>query len=57
MDRVAVAIGTAEVVGAIALVITTFVNSEFTEMRFIWWVLAMFMALEGADRLYDKTDL
>ncbi|MFB6218722.1 MAG: hypothetical protein ABEH77_06015 [Halobacteriaceae archaeon] len=54
MDRTAVAIGTAEVVGAVALVIATVAVSAFADMALAWRVLAAFMAIEGGNRLYSE---
>ncbi|MEZ3163057.1 hypothetical protein ABNG03_01255 [Halorubrum sp. RMP-47] len=53
-DRAA-AIGAAEVVGAIALVVTTFTVPAFADMALVWRVLAVFTAIEGGNRLYSDT--
>jgi|APHM01.1.fsa_nt_gi hypothetical protein len=49
----AAAIGAAEVVGAIALVATTFTVPAFADMALAWRVLAVFMTIEGGNRLYS----
>lgn len=51
MNRTAVAVGTAEVLGAVGLVVTTFTIPAFADMALAWRVLAVFMALEGGNRL------
>ncbi|MFB6296850.1 MAG: hypothetical protein ABEH66_08460 [Halobacteriales archaeon] len=51
MNRAAVALGAAEVIGAIALVIATFTVPAFVDMALAWRVLAVFMAIEGGNRL------
>lgn len=54
MNRTAVAVGTAELLGAVALVITTFTVPAFVDMALAWRVLAVFIALEGGNRLYGE---
>ncbi len=54
MNRISVAVGAIEVLGAIALVITTFTISAFADMALAWRILAVFMALEGGNRLFDN---
>ena len=54
MNRIAIAVGTAEVLGAIALVIMTFTISAFADMALAWRVLAVFMAIEGGNRLSNN---
>lgn len=49
----AVAIGAAEVLGAVALVTTTFTVPAFADMALAWRVLAAFMAAEGGNRLLN----
>jgi hypothetical protein len=51
MERVAVAIGTAEVFGAIALIVATFTIPAFVDMSLAWRILAVFMSAEGSNRL------
>lgn len=51
MNRVAVAVGVAEVLGAVALVITTFTVPAFADMALAWRVLAVFITLKGGNRL------
>jgi len=46
-----VAIGAAEVLGGVALVVATFTVPAFTDVALPWRVLAVFMAVEGGDRL------
>jgi uncharacterized membrane protein len=53
MNRTAVAIGATEVLGAVALVITTFTVPAFADMALAWRVLAVFMATEGGNRLLN----
>lgn len=48
MNRTAVAVGATEVLGAVALVITTFTIPAFADMALAWRVLAVFMPIEGA---------
>jgi len=50
MNRIAVAVRAAEVLGVIALVIATFMIA-FANMALAWRVLAVFMAIEGGNRL------
>ncbi len=57
MNRAAVAIGAAEVLGAVALVITTFTVPAFADMALGWRILAVFMAIEGGDRLSDNVSV
>jgi uncharacterized membrane protein len=57
MNRTAVAVGAAEVLGAVALVITTFTVPAFADMALAWRVLAVFMALEGGNRLSDNVNV
>ena len=52
MNRTVV-IGTAEVVGAVALVVTTFTVPAFADMALAWRMLAIFMAIEGGNKLYS----
>lgn len=54
MNRAAVAIGAAEVLGAVALVAATFASSAFADMALAWRVLAVFMAVEGGNRLSNR---
>lgn len=54
MNRIAVVVGVAEVLRGIALVVTTFTISVFADMAPAWRVLAVFMALEGANRHSDE---
>lgn len=51
MDRVAIAVGAVEVFGAVALVAVTFTISAFADMALAWRGLAVFMAVEGCNRL------
>jgi hypothetical protein len=44
MNKTALAVGTAEVLGAVALAITTFTIPAFADMALAWRVLAVFMA-------------
>jgi uncharacterized membrane protein len=57
MNRTAVAVGAAEVLGAVALVITTFTIPAFVDMALAWQVLAVFMIMEGSNRVLDNTSL
>jgi len=57
MDRTVVAIGAAEVLGAVALVVTTFTIPAFADMALAWRVLAVFMAIEGGNRLSTNLSL
>jgi hypothetical protein len=57
MNRVPVAVGAAEVLGAVALVIMTFTIPAFADMAFGWRMLAVFMILEGSNRVLDNTNL
>ena len=57
MNRIAIAVGVAEVIGAIALVITTFTISAFVDMALAWQVLAVFMAIEGGNRLSSNVSV
>ncbi|WP_158294266.1 hypothetical protein [Halorubrum sp. SP9] len=57
MNRVLVAVGAAEVLGAVAVVITTFTIPAFADMALAWRMLAVFMILEGSTRVLDNTNL
>jgi hypothetical protein len=57
MNKVPVAVGAAEVLGGVALVITTFTIPAFADMAFGWRMLAVFMILEGSSRVLDNTNL
>ncbi|WP_158293473.1 MULTISPECIES: hypothetical protein [unclassified Halorubrum] len=57
MNRVPVAGGAAEVLGAVALVITTFTIPAFADMALAWRMLAVFMILEGSNRVLNNTNL
>jgi uncharacterized membrane protein len=57
MNRTAVAVGAAEVLGAVALVVTTFTIPAFADMALAWRVLAVFMAIEGGNRLSDNVNV
>lgn len=54
MNR-AVAIGTADVIGAVVLVFVTFSVLAFADMAPAWRILAVFVAVEGGKRLYGET--
>lgn len=56
-DTVAFGVGLAEVVGAVALVITTFTIPAFADMALAWRLMAVFMALEGGNRLSDTVSV
>lgn len=56
-NRTAVAVGAAEVLGAVALVITMFTIPAFVDMALAWQVLAVFMIMEGSNRVLDNTSL
>ncbi|WP_435187023.1 hypothetical protein [Halobellus sp. EA9] len=56
MNRTAVAVGTAEVLGAVALAITTFTIPAFADMALAWRVLAVFIAVEGGKRLSNEVN-
>lgn len=51
MVKTAVVVGAAEILGAVALVITTFTVPAFADMALPWRALAVFMPLEGGNRL------
>lgn len=57
MSRTAVTIGAAEVLGGVALVITTFTIPAFVDMALAWRVLAVFMAIEGGNRLSNNVSV
>lgn len=57
MSRAAVAVGATEVLGAVALVITTFTIPAFTDMALAWRILAVFMAIEGGNRLSENVSV
>jgi hypothetical protein len=57
MNRTTVAVGAAEVLGAVALVVTTFTIPAFADMALAWRVLAVFMAIEGGNRLSDNVNV
>lgn len=57
MNRTAVAVGATEVLGAVALVITTFTIPAFADMALAWRVLAVFMPIEGANRLSNNVSV
>jgi uncharacterized membrane protein len=57
MNRTTVAIGAAEVLGAVALVVTTFTVPAFADMALAWRVLAVFMATEGGNRLLNTLNV
>lgn len=57
MQKTAVAIGIAEVLGAVGLVITTLTIPTFADMAPAWRVLAVFMAVEGGNRLYNNVSV
>lgn len=54
VNRTTVAIGAAEVLGAVALGVATFTVPAFVDMSLGWRLLAVFMALEGGDRLSNE---
>ncbi|WP_161781675.1 hypothetical protein [Halorubrum coriense] len=53
MNGTATAVGTAEVLGAVALVIATFAVPGVADAALAWRVLAVFMAVEGGNKLSD----
>lgn len=55
MSRATVAIGAAEVIGAVGIVIATFTISAVADMALAWRVLAVFMIIEGGNRLLSNT--
>lgn len=55
MSRATVAIGAAEVIGAVGIVIATFTISAVADMALAWRVLAVFMIIEGGNRLLGNT--
>lgn len=57
MSRIAVIIGTAEIIGAIALDITTFTVPAFVDMALAWRMLAVFMAVEGGNRVSNNVSV
>jgi hypothetical protein len=54
MNRIAVGVGTAEVLGAVVLVVATFIIPAFADMALAWRVLAVFMIIEGGNRLSNN---
>ena len=56
MNKTALAVGTAEVLGAVALAITTFTIPAFADMALAWRVLAVFMAVEGGNRVSTEVN-
>lgn len=56
MNRMAVAVGTAEILGAVTLTIATFTIPAFADMALAWRVLAVFMAVEGGNRLDNEVN-
>ena len=54
MNRTALVVGATEILGAVALVIVTFTIPVFADMALAWRVLAVFMAIEGGNRLYEQ---
>ncbi|MFB6243451.1 MAG: hypothetical protein ABEH80_05085 [Halobaculum sp.] len=54
MNRTTVTIGAAEVLGAVALGVATFTVPAFVDMSLGWRLLAVFMALEGGDRISNE---
>lgn len=56
MNRTAIAVGTAEVLGAVALAITTFTIPAFADVALVWRVLAVFIAVEGGNWLSDEVN-
>ncbi len=57
MTKAAVAVGAAEVPGAVALVITTFTIPAVAEMALAWRVLAAFVTIEGGNRLSNEVSI
>lgn len=57
MNKTAVALGAVEVLGAAALVITTFTIPAFADMALAWRVMAVFMIIEGGNRLTNNVSL
>jgi len=57
MNRTAVAIGATEVLGAVALVITTFTIPAFADIALAWRVLAIFMTIEGGNRISNNVSV
>jgi hypothetical protein len=51
MNQVTVAIGAAEILGAVGLVSATFAIPAFADMALAWRVMAVFMILEGVNRV------
>lgn len=54
MNRTALVVGATEILGAVALVIVTFTIPAFADMALAWRVLAVFMVIEGGNRLYEQ---
>lgn len=57
MSRTAAAVGAIEVFGAVALVITTFTIPAFADMALAWRVMAIFMSIEGGNRLSNNVSV
>lgn len=57
MSRIAVIIGAAEIIGAIALGITTFTVPAFVDMALAWRMLAVFMTVEGGNRVSNNVSV
>lgn len=56
MDGLRAAVGVAELLGAVGLVVATVTVSAFVDMALAWRILAVFMAIEGANRLRTQVD-
>jgi hypothetical protein len=56
VNKTTVLVGVAEVLGAVTLVVTTFTVPAVVDTALPWRVLAVFMALEGGNRLYGAAN-
>lgn len=57
MSRTTAALGAAEVLVSVALVIMIFTVPAFADMALVRRVLAVFMAVEGGNRLYGEVNV